>query len=67
MLRRLASRRGVSISELVRQGVNALRQGPQAEQDRVQGERARAAAGRFRSGLGDLAEAHDRYPAEDLS
>lgn len=65
-LRRLASRRGVSISELVRRGVDALLQGPQAEQERVQRERARAAAGQFRSGLGDLAEAHDRYLAEDL-
>ena len=65
-LRRLASRRGVFISELVRRGVDALLQGPHAEQDPVQRERARAAAGRFRSGLGDLAEAHDRYLVEDL-
>ena len=65
-LRRLASRRGVSISELVRRGVDILLRGPEAEQDRVQSERARAAAGRFRSGLGDLAEAHDRFLLEDL-
>ena len=66
-LKRLAGRRGVSISELVRQGVDAILRGPQAEQERLRRERARAAAGRFRSGLGDLAEAHDRYLAEDLS
>ncbi len=66
-LKRLASRRGVSISELVRQGVDAILQGPQAEQERLRRERARAAAGRFRSGLGDLAEAHDRYLLEDLT
>lgn len=66
-LKRLASRRGVSISELVRQSVDALLGGPQAEQERVRRERAQAAAGRFRSGLGDLAEAHDRYLLEDLT
>lgn len=66
-LKRLAGRRGVSISELVRQGVDAILRGPQAEQERLRRERARAAAGRFRSGLGDLAEAHDRYLAEDLT
>ncbi|NLG69516.1 MAG: ribbon-helix-helix protein, CopG family [Firmicutes bacterium] len=66
-LKRLAARRGVSVSELVRQGVDAVLRGPQAEQERLRRERARAAAGRFRSGLGDLAEAHDRYLLEDLT
>ena len=66
-LKRLGARRGVSISELVRQGVDAILRGPQAEQERLRRERARAAAGRFRSGLGDLAEAHDRYLLEDLT
>ncbi|WP_324668120.1 ribbon-helix-helix domain-containing protein [Geochorda subterranea] len=66
-LKRLAARRGVSVSELVRQAVDAVLRGPQAEQERLRRERARAAAGRFRSGLGDLAEAHDRYLLEDLT
>lgn len=66
-LKRLAARRGVSISELVRQGVDVILRGPQAEQERLRRERARAAAGRFRSGLGDLATAHDRYLVEDLT
>ena len=66
-LKRLATRRGISVSELVRQGVDAILRGPQAEQERLRRERARAAAGRFRSGLGDLAEAHDRYLLEDLT
>jgi len=66
-LKRLAARRGVSVSELVRQGVDAILRGPQAEQERLRRERARGVAGRFRSGLGDLAEAHDRYLLEDLT
>lgn len=66
-LKRLAARRGVSISELVRQGVAAILRGSQAGQERLRRERARAAAGRFRSGLSDLAEAHDRYLTEDLT
>lgn len=60
-LKRLAAERGLSIAELVRQGVDLLVKhaglGDQEEQRR----RALAATGRFRSGLGDLAIEHDRY------
>ena len=65
-LKSLAARRGVSVSELIRQGVDTILRGPQLE-ERARRERARAVAGRFASGLGDLAERHDRYLGEDLA
>lgn len=65
-LKRLAVRRGTSIAALVRQGVDAILREPEQE-ERARRERARAVAGRFRSGLGDLAAEHDRYLGEDLN
>jgi hypothetical protein len=65
-LKRLAEAKGVSMAELVRQGVDLLiRQGnrPSPEQLRA---RAAAAAGRFRSGRKDVARRHDHYLADAM-
>ena len=60
-LRALAAERGLSISRLVRDGVdNVLAQiEPGAQSQRAQ--RAIAAAGRFHSGQSDVARRHDDY------
>lgn len=65
-LKRLAEAKGLSMAELVRQGVDlVIRQGnrPSPEQRRA---RAAAAAGRFRSGKTDVARRHDDYLADAL-
>ena len=62
-LKRLASKKHVSISELIRQGVNVLiRSGEANIEDRKK--RAIAAAGRFRSGKKDISVKHDEYLTE---
>jgi Arc/MetJ-type ribon-helix-helix transcriptional regulator len=64
LIRELASRRGVSISEVVREAVDALATAealPSADQRR---QRALAAAGRFRSENHDVARRHDDYLAD---
>jgi hypothetical protein len=62
-LKRLAAERNVSVAEVVRTAVEReLRQDSQEEQ----WERARAHFGKYRSGLSDVAEEHDKYLAEDF-
>lgn len=60
-LRQLAASEGVSMAELVRRGVELLLGARDPEADAHLRQRALAAAGRFASGCGDLAEAHDHY------
>ena len=65
-LRSLAAAEGRSVADLVREGVDALL-GARSHRSRADlRARARGGAGRFRSGLGDLSSAHDRYLGEDL-
>lgn len=62
MLKQLAMERGVSVSELVRQGVDAvLKQSREREKRR----RALLVMGRYASGYDDISANHDRYLAED--
>lgn len=66
-LKRLAERRGCSVAELVREGVeHVIRSagGPSVAELRA---KAIAASGRFHSGLGDVSREHDDYLAEDFS
>ena len=63
-LRQRASERRVSIAELIRQAVDMLLQSSHAIDDAERRRRAIAAAGRFRSGLSDVAVEHDRYLVE---
>jgi len=66
-LKALAARRGVSMAELVRQGVEILlAQGAEKSTEDLR-RRAAAAAGKYRSGLHDVASRHDRYLGESYS
>ena len=58
-LRAEATRRGVSLAELVRQGVDRL-----LEEAPVEGDPLWKIVGIMDSGVGDLAENHDKYLAE---
>jgi len=62
-LRMEASARGVSVSQLIREGVALFR----SREERIPEEkkrRALAAVGRFSSNLSDVSERHDDYLAE---
>ncbi len=60
-LKRIAAERGVSVAELIRQSLDHFLQAARAGDSEERRRRALAAAGRFRSGLRDLAAEHDRY------
>lgn len=60
-IKELARTRGISMAELIRQGMEYYLdlQGPLDPTERV--ERAIQAAGRFGSGQSDVSQEHDRY------
>ena len=65
-LRAEAGTRGVSVSQLIREGITLFR----AREERFPEEkkkRALAAVGRFSSGASDVSERHDDYLAEAFS
>ncbi len=65
-LREEAQTRGVSVSQLIREGVALFR----AREERfpeVKKKRALAAVGRFSSDVSDVSERHDDYLAEAFS
>lgn len=62
-LKKIASKKRVSLAELIRQGVSTImKTGEVSIEERK--ERAIAAAGRFRSGKKDISVRHDAYLAE---
>jgi predicted DNA-binding protein len=63
-LKSLASRRGVSVAELIRQSVDSFIRSSAGLGDQERRQRAIAAAGKFRSGQDDIAVKHDHYLAE---
>lgn len=63
-LRELASFRGVSIAELIRQGVDTLIRSWKSTDEEERRQRAIAAAGRFRSGRSSISARHNRHLAE---
>ena len=66
-LKRAAARRGVSMAELIRQGLDALlAQGGPPPRDEIY-RRARQAAGKHRSGKTDISARHDEYLTEGYS
>jgi Arc/MetJ-type ribon-helix-helix transcriptional regulator len=65
-LRRIARKQGVSVSELVRQGVRLLLRRQMRPESTEQWRRARQLAGRFQSGKSDVARRHDTYLDEAL-
>ena len=65
-LEQAAERQGRTVSELLRERVDGvLYEEPEVPREELK-RRAAAALGRFRSGLPDLATAHDRYLEEDF-
>ncbi|MBT9154703.1 MAG: hypothetical protein DDT39_01382 [Firmicutes bacterium] len=66
-LKARAAAEGISMAELIRKYIdNAQKAAPMTESpNRVQ--RAAAIVGQFRSGMGDLAENHDKYLAVDYA
>ncbi|MCK6480074.1 MAG: CopG family transcriptional regulator [Planctomycetes bacterium] len=65
-LRRMAAAEGRSVADLVRESVDALVRARSRRSRAEVRERARGAAGRFRSGHGDLSADHDRYLREEF-
>ena len=66
-LEELASQSGCSPEELIRRSVDELlKKGKLKPSRESRKERALAIIGRYNSGLGDLAQEHDKYLAEDL-
>ena len=63
-LKRLASAEDRSLSDLVREGVEALVRGRRGASRADLKARSLAAIGRFRSGTKDLSSQHDRHLAE---
>ena len=60
-LRALAAERGLSISALVRNGVDNILAEMGQGTHTIRAQRAISAAGRFRSGRSDVARRHDDY------
>ena len=63
-LKELASARGVSMAELIRQSVDALIRSSRGIDAKERRRRAIAVAGRFRSGASDVSVEHDRHLVE---
>lgn len=63
-LKELAARRRTSVAALIRRAVREWLETSAEVSEEERRRRAIAAAGRFRSGLGDLAEKHDEYLAQ---
>lgn len=64
MLKILAAAEHTSMAEIIRQAVDAYAGQRMPEADPLRRQRAIKAAGRFRSGAGNLAADHDAYLAE---
>ncbi|OHD73728.1 MAG: hypothetical protein A2177_06255 [Spirochaetes bacterium RBG_13_68_11] len=64
-LKAASARRGVSVAELIRKGVDAVLSGENDRSPDELYERALRAAGKFRSGRNDISARHDDYLAED--
>ncbi len=63
-LDRLSVQRGISVADLLQQGVDLIIGAVDSPDWRIRRERALAALGCFASGAGDLAEQHDHHLAE---
>lgn len=67
-LKRIAAREGVSMAELIRRAVDAkLREGSREAPWEERVRRALAVMGKFKSGIRDLSEEHDKYLGEEYS
>jgi len=66
-LKKISAAEGVSLAELIRQGVAQVLAARHGADYRSRVERALRAAGRFRSGVKDLSRRHDEYFAEAVT
>lgn len=66
-LKAASAAEGVSISELIRNALDNMLETRGMAGFKERRERGIAAAGKFRSGLGNLAENHDEYLAEAVA
>jgi hypothetical protein len=64
LLKKMAAVRNTSMAEIIRQSIDFYTKAQQTEKTMDQRRRAMAAAGRFKSGIRDLSEAHDSYLAQ---
>jgi len=65
-VRAIAASKGVSIAEIIRMSVENFIEKEKLNIRLEQKKRALSVAGKFRSGLNDLAQNHDKYLAEDI-
>ncbi len=65
-LKELAMHQRTSVAELIRRAVENFLETSDWVSEQERRRRAIAAAGRFRSGVGDIAEKHDEYLAQIL-
>jgi len=66
-LKAVATRRGVSVAELIRQGIDALLSQSGVRSPEETYRRAAQAAGKHRSGTHDVAARHDEYLSDGYS
>lgn len=59
-LKKAASKKGISVSQMIRQGITLYREMEEQSPD-IKRQRALAAIGRFSSGNLDISERHDEY------
>ncbi len=64
VLKNMAESRQKSMAEIIRQAIDFFAKSQQGGVDQQRRERAMAVAGRFRSGIKDLAAEHDSYLAK---
>jgi hypothetical protein len=64
LLKKMAAAQHKSMAEIIRQAIDYFANAKQAGGEGLCRRRAMAAAGRFRSGVKDLAASHDSYLAE---
>ena len=65
-LKKLAKIRHISLSDLIREGIDNLLRSAVVPSNAERKQRALALAGRFKSGLSDLSRHHDEYLSEAL-
>ncbi len=63
-LKKIATKRHISLAELIQQGVNTLLYSSGEITIEKRKQRAISAAGRFRSGRKDISSKHDKYLTE---
>ena len=66
-IRNIAAQKEVSMAEIIRMSVDSFIQKEETRIRLQQKKRALSAIGKFRSGLNDLAQNHDKYLAEDMA